>query len=539
MSTKSLFLTTLMATALLTTAATTQANTPTRQAATPTRVLSINNSLIYNNSQSTMFDNIAKAMGEDATWTTHTNLGKSLTYQYDETDDNATNEEKQQSARNTVAGSAWTYIILQEKSTTPRLNYDEFAKAVANWTDYIRTSCPNSQARVILPLNWALHADNANFKVHNATLLANNRKVANDNGATVCPIGLAYELCYEQEGDDVLSTWFTDDRHPTPKATYLAACMEYATIYGVDPTTITWQPSDIDDAAATAMRQYAKKAIDAYAEYETTSDENFNTSFVELTPGFMSQDFDDMGAKSKAQLPMGWRIDGPTDTPRTVGTFAQASEKTQYAGGDNLPEKAKNGAWNLGDADNADRALGGITTGVQDGAKCINVYVHLKNTSSSDISDLTLTYDVEKYRNGSTEKGFDVQLYTSADGTNWTSAGKKFLTHFDADTDNAGYSVVPAATVSVSDKLNVSVKAASHLFLAWNISVAKGTKCSNAQVLGIDNVTLTSTATGIGNIIADTDSAHGDAPTYNIGGQRAPANARGLVLRKGRKTVRP
>ena len=536
MSIKPRFLTTLMATAITVAAAaaTTQAQTPT-----PTRVLSINNSLIYYNGQNNMFDNIAKSMGTDATWTTHTNLGKPLAYHYTETDDTKTNSEGQRSARNMVAGTAWTHIILQEKTTTPLTEYNAFDTSISQWVSYIRMSCPNTNASIVLPLNWALHDNMSTFKTNNATLLANYRRVAQAYSVSVCPVGLAYELCYEQDGADEVATWFTDDRHPTVKATYLAACMEYATIFGIDPTTIAWHPTSIDAATANTMRQYAKKAIDTYKDSETANNDNDNTPFVQLVPGTTTQDFDTIGTKSKAQLPTGWRIDCPTSAPRTVGTFAEAYENTMYAGGDNLPEKAKNGTWNLGDADNADRALGGITTGTAGGARCINVYWHLKNTSSAGINGLSLAYDVEKYRNGSTDKGFDVQLYTSADGTNWTSAGKNFMTHFDADADNAGYSVVPAATINVSGKLNVDVKAGGHLYLAWNISVAKGTKCSNAQVLGIDNISLTSTSTGIDGISRGNNDTHADAPTYSIGGQRVPANARGLVLRKGRKTVQP
>ena len=50
------------------------------------KVLSLNNSLIHYNDQAAMFNDIAAAMGKDATWTKHTMLGKPLSTHWDEGD---------------------------------------------------------------------------------------------------------------------------------------------------------------------------------------------------------------------------------------------------------------------------------------------------------------------------------------------------------------------------------------------------------------------------------------------------------------------
>ena len=146
-----------------------------------------------------------------------------------------------------------------------------------------------------------------------------------------------------------------------------------------------------------------------------------------------SEDFDSMGSEAIATLPTAWRIERMLTAPRTLGRFDQAVEQTMYAGGVSLASNAKNGTWNFGADDESDRALGGISTGVANGTRCTNIYVHLFNTGRKNIQDIQLSYDVEKYRMGANAAGFDVQLYYSIDGRNWTSAGDAFKTHFNAD----------------------------------------------------------------------------------------------------------
>ena len=194
-----------------------------------------------------------------------------------------------------------------------------------------------------------------------------------------------------------------------------------------------------------------------------------------------------MGDAATATLPEAWRIDRITTAPRTVGRFDQADANTMYSGGVNLPSNAKNGTWNFGADDTEDRALGGISTGVADGTRCVNLYTHLLNTGKKNIENVNVSYNVEKYRKGSNTAGFAVQLYYSIDGRNWTSAGDKFHTYLAPDSETAGYASVPGETVAVSDVLEVPIARGCDLYLAWNISVASGTAAQSAMAIGIDD----------------------------------------------------
>ena len=524
------------------------------------KVLSLNNSLIYYNDQDAVFNNIAAAMGKDANWTKHTLLGKSLKTHWDEGDGVA--EDGNPGAKMLVRSEAWSHIILQEQSSLPRTDIETFRANVKRWVDYIREYCPNPNAIIILPINWAYSGDWENYTAFNSTFVKNYQDVALDLGVTLCPVGVAYQAVYDNEGSQGTLTWFLDDRHPTLKATYMAAAMEYGLIYGEDPANITWAPSGISSADAAAMRQYASEALNGFTNYVdhtagqvhykvtvrdqfgmeieapepivmTLSDGgDMSDNFVFTTDGTngeytvtattgnftqtaqvkvataltevvtypaselnedvltASENFDGIGSEGPTTLPAAWRIDRILTAPRTVGRFDQADEQTMYSGGVSLPSNASNGTWNFGDNAGTDRALGGISTGVANATRCVNVYAHLLNTGTKDIENVNISYQVEKYRKGSNSAGFAVQLYYSIDGRNWTSAGNDFYTYLAPDSETAGYETVPGETIPVTGVLPTKVSRGCDLYLAWNIGVASGTTCNAAMALGIDNFTL-------------------------------------------------
>ena len=165
----------------------------------------------------------------------------------------------------------------------------------------------------------------------------------------------------------------------------------------------------------------------------------------------VTQNFDAMA--TGLSLPEGWKIDRNLKAPRTVGAFADASTTVMYEGGKSLASNAKNGTWNFGSStDPSDRAIGGLTTTVDNGTRCINLMTSLRNDGDLDIERFSISYNIEKYRNGDNPAGFAIQLYTSTDGTNWTSAGSDFYTKFDPDSKTLGEEVVPISTTAVTGK---------------------------------------------------------------------------------------
>ncbi|HXQ72117.1 MAG TPA: lamin tail domain-containing protein, partial [Pyrinomonadaceae bacterium] len=235
-----------------------------------------------------------------------------------------------------------------------------------------------------------------------------------------------------------------------------------------------------------------------------------------------TQNFDSMNvplsSPTPSNLPADFRV-LTLSVVRNVGSFSSGSTQTSRVGGANMPTNAANGSYNFGAGTatlgNADRAPGFIASGTATASG--NLYAQLVNNTGGALSGLQISYDVEKYRNGSNPAGFRYQLFYSSDGNSWTDAGPDFLTSFAPDADNSGFANAPGATVSVANKtLNVSVANGANIFLAWNYSVNTGSTTTNAPALAIDNVSIQ----GIGTVATTNPSGTGNAnPTSVLPGE--------------------
>ena len=207
----------------------------------------------------------------------------------------------------------------------------------------------------------------------------------------------------------------------------------------------------------------------------------------------VTQNFDAIGLTATAALPTGWKVSKDSANVRTVGVYSTATSNTEKIAGNTMSTTASNGVYNFGagvSTTATDRAVGFLSSGTK--TKSGNLYVMLQNNGTDNINTFTISYNVEKYRNGTNAAGYTVQLYYSADGTTWTKADSNFTTNFaGADSANNGFASAPGLTLSVVAKnLNVNVAAGNNIYLAWNYSVTSGTTTSSAKALGIDNVSI-------------------------------------------------
>jgi hypothetical protein len=238
---------------------------------------------------------------------------------------------------------------------------------------------------------------------------------------------------------------------------------------------------------------------------------------VPITPGAtVSQNFSTLSTNAVATLPSGWRASKSVNV-REVTAYSTAVTATERAGGAGLSSSAGNGIYNFGSSD-TDRAVGGLSSG--SASKSVNVYVALQNTGGSGIASLNVSYNAERYRNGSNTAGFSIQLYYSTDGNTWTSAGANFLSGFAANADNSGSATVPMQTIAVTaQNLPVAIPAGSTLYLAWNYSVTTGTTTSNAQALGVSDIEITAVSdSGAPSITSFSPSSGSVGDTVTING---------------------
>ena len=205
----------------------------------------------------------------------------------------------------------------------------------------------------------------------------------------------------------------------------------------------------------------------------------------------VSENFNSMGTGTT--LPVGWRVDMQYRALRYPGYYSMAQDEVAYVGGQNISPNEKGFSANFGASDNRDdRSVGGLVTSRSNAPVGVNIYAHIVNRSFTTLYHLALSYDVEKYRNGSLTAGTSIRLFYSTDGCTWTAAGNQFNSSWLPDDDNEGSAVVPMEKRNVAHHLHgLEIPPGGHFYLAWNVGPSSGQSASRTMALGIDNVSFT------------------------------------------------
>ncbi|MBK6384274.1 MAG: T9SS type A sorting domain-containing protein [Chitinophagaceae bacterium] len=204
-------------------------------------------------------------------------------------------------------------------------------------------------------------------------------------------------------------------------------------------------------------------------------------SQINLTSGSpsYSQDFDAMGAT--LNLPANWRMAASTSTPTWAAAVTtltqQASTGSPIAGG----------TYNWGSIA-TERAVGAMTSG---GFPSPNSPLcFFSNAGASNITDLAISYDAERYRTNSAVAS--IEFYYSLNGSTWISVSAGDVAAASFPTGISAYQFSPPITTVNVTGINItalSIAPGSNFYLRWNIN----TTGANSQGIGIDNVTLTAT----------------------------------------------
>ena len=196
----------------------------------------------------------------------------------------------------------------------------------------------------------------------------------------------------------------------------------------------------------------------------------------------VTQDFNSLGTSATATLPSDWTVQKST-TERTIPNFLSTAINVERSGGNAIINTAGNGIYRFNaNNDTSESAIGGLSS--SSASKSVVLYGRFKNISVVPITTLSLSYNVEKYRNGSNSAGYSVELFYSSNGTSWTSCGSDFVTNFSSDANSDGYTTTPGSSVQIANKIynpSSSVPQNGLFYLAWRYSVTTGSTTSNAQ----------------------------------------------------------
>lgn len=246
----------------------------------------------------------------------------------------------------------------------------------------------------------------------------------------------------------------------------------------------------------------------------------------------VKQDFNSLGASSTASLPTNWKVAKSGSVNIATFIYNSASSAVEYAVGNN---NASSGGIYRGNANavTAESSVGGLGSG---SVGTVFLMTYLKNSGTEASSKFDISYDVEKYRKGNNPAGFAIQLYYSTNGTTWSSCGSDFTTAFPADTDNNAYLVNPGVTVNVTKTFTPPSSIAPNgvIYFGWQYT-SQGTSSSNAQLLTIDNISITPKAPVASTYTVTYDANGGSNPPTDPNSPYA-ANSTVTVLGQGSMT---
>jgi PKD repeat protein len=106
--------------------------------------------------------------------------------------------------------------------------------------------------------NCAVYPPVCTFEGMQARLRQSYVEMADDNQALVTPVGQAFK--YARIADSTINLYVSDNSHPSPAGTYLAACTFYATIFETSPIGITYTGGLTNNQAA-FLQQIAYQTV--------------------------------------------------------------------------------------------------------------------------------------------------------------------------------------------------------------------------------------------------------------------------------------
>ncbi len=231
-------------------------------------------------------------------------------------------------------------------------------------------------------------------------------------------------------------------------------------------------------------------------------------SIPNTTP--VTQNFDGMLATTTT--PANWKMHQSATPSYAGGTSTldfQASSGTPATGG----------KFNWGTS-GAERALGVMTSGSY--ASPNSIMAFYRNTNTQDLTDLSISYDLERYRINTASAS--VQFFYSTDGSTWTAVASGNISAATIGTAGASaYSFAPQATFASGSFAisGLSIASGADIYLRWNLN----TTGSNSQGIGIDNVSVTATFAGCA--LAATPTVNANAVTVTTGSTTASVSFTG------------
>ncbi len=171
-----------------------------------------------------------------------------------------------------ISQEDWDFVVLQAQSQEPSWPPSQVASEVLPYAtilnDSIKSNNPCSET--VFFMTWGRkYGDQQNcagwppvctFLGMQERLMAGYMTMAEENGSTVAPVGLAWKHAMDNDPDSLINLYSGDNSHPSLSGTYLTACVMYATMFQKSPVGSIFT-AGLPESQATFLQQMAEEVV--------------------------------------------------------------------------------------------------------------------------------------------------------------------------------------------------------------------------------------------------------------------------------------
>ena len=211
------------------------------------RVLFVGNSLTYVNDLPATFSELARSGGHKVEVAMVAAGGAALS-------DFVSSSELSE----TLATSQWDYVVLQEQSQLPSVEYwrvNDMYPAARILVRQVR----ENDAQPVFFETWARRngfPENGmpDFESMQYEIDMGYQRIGNELNVPIAHVGMTWFRALQSNPD--LRLWQSDGNHPSEMGTYLAACVFYVTFFNESPVGLTYRGS-VPEGAASQLQEAA------------------------------------------------------------------------------------------------------------------------------------------------------------------------------------------------------------------------------------------------------------------------------------------
>lgn len=177
-----------------------------------------------------------------------------------------------------IRAEDWDFVVIQAQSQEPSWPPSQVATEVLPYAIILNDSIKSNNActETVFYMTWGRkYGDQQNcptwppvctFIGMQERLMTGYVAMAEQNNATLAPVGLAWKLAMDNDPDSLINLFSQDNSHPSVSGTYLTACVVYATLFQKSPLGAKYS-AGLSENQALFLQQVAEDVVlkDSYS----------------------------------------------------------------------------------------------------------------------------------------------------------------------------------------------------------------------------------------------------------------------------------